>query len=133
MATYNDRLDAIIMALGGDPTSRLYGEQLRSIAYAIGGVDLMVPQTLTEEEKATARNNIDVGSATVDSELSETSENPVQNKVIKAALDLKANASSLGNKLDKDQGVSRAGEFLIVGDDGKVTTQAFDTLEGGSY
>ena len=75
----------------------------------------------------------DSGSIAVDDEISGESENPVQNKVIKAALDLKANAVSLGNKLDKDQGVSRAGEFLIVGDDGKVTTQAFDTLEGGSY
>lgn len=37
-------------------------------------------------------------SVTVDAELSAESENPVQNKVVKAALDLKADATELANK-----------------------------------
>lgn len=45
-------------------------------------------QNLTEEEKATARNNIGIDNLiTVDNALSDTSENPVQNKVVKAAID----------------------------------------------
>ena len=38
---------------------------------------------------------------TVDSELSETSENPVQNKVIKEALDAKANSSNIVSTADE--------------------------------
>lgn len=37
------------------------------------------------------------------------------------------------NKLDKTQGASHAGEFLVVGSDGEVTTQAFSVLTGGNY
>ncbi|MDO4982732.1 MAG: BppU family phage baseplate upper protein [Eubacteriales bacterium] len=42
-------------------------------------------------------------------------------------------SSALNNKLDKAQGASHAGEFLVVGSDGEVTTQAFSVLTGGSY
>lgn len=45
-------------------------------------------ESLTEEQKAIARHNIGAEDAiTVDSELSDTSVNPVQNKVVKAAID----------------------------------------------
>ena len=45
-------------------------------------------ESLTEEQKAIARHNIGAEDAiTVDNELSDISENPVQNKVVKAAID----------------------------------------------
>lgn len=51
-------------------------------------------QTLTDEQKTQARENIGAGApVTVDAALSDTSENPVQNKVIKEALDGKAAAA----------------------------------------
>ena len=75
----------------------------------------------------------DGSSVTVDDSLSDSSTNPVQNKIVKAALDQKANASSLGNKLDKAQGVAHAGEFLVVGSDGNVTTVTMTAWQGGSF
>lgn len=44
------------------------------------------------------------GSVTVDDALSSTSENPVQNKVVKAALDGKADTSAMNGKVDKVSG-----------------------------
>jgi hypothetical protein len=61
---------------------------------------------------------------TVDSALSATSENPVQNKEVKAALD---------GKLDINQGTANAGKFLVVGSDGNVTTVTMAAWQGGSY
>ena len=52
------------------------------------------------------------GSVTVDSALSDSSTNPVQNKVVKSAVDAKVNI---------DQGIAAAGKSLVVGNDGKVT------------
>lgn len=72
-------------------------------------------------------------SITVDEEISATSQNPVQNKVIKSALDLKANAASLGNKLDKDQGAENAGKFMIVGGNGKIVPVEMQAWQGGEY
>ena len=46
------------------------------------------------------------GSVTVDAELSTSSENPVQNKVI---------AEALTGKVSVEQGKANAGKFLIVG------------------
>ena len=59
------------------------------------------------------------GSITVDSALSATSENPVQNKVIKAALDDKAATSSV----PASASVSNAGVLSFVNSAG---TQLFD-------
>lgn len=103
------------------------------------------------------------GSITVDSELSSTSENPVQNKVIKAALDGKGTYSkpsggipktdlasavqtSLGKadtalqehqdisgKLDIAQGSSNAGKFLVVGANGNITLVTMSAWQGGSF
>jgi hypothetical protein len=70
---------------------------------------------------------------TVDDVLSSTSTNPVQNKVVKAALDLKANSSSLGNKLDKAQGAANAGKFLVVGSNGNIELVTMTEWQGGSY
>lgn len=52
----------------------------------------------------------------IDSELSETSENPVQNKVITNAI-----SSLSAEKVDKNHGSSNVGKILIVGADGNLT------------
>lgn len=64
------------------------------------------------------------GSVTVDAALSETSENPVQNKVI---------AEALTGKVSVSQGAANAGKFLIVGSDGNVAPAAMTAWQGGSY
>lgn len=48
-----------------------------------------------ESGKTQKEINATINQITVDSELSSSSENPVQNKVVKAALDLKANSSAI--------------------------------------
>ena len=53
------------------------------------------------EEDRKKWNNAAAGTVTVDSSLSSTSVNPVQNKVIKAELDKKASSDDLTNKVDK--------------------------------
>lgn len=73
------------------------------------------------------------GSVTVDAALSATSENPVQNKVVKVALDQKADSASLVNKLDKAQGAANAGKFLVVGENGNVTLATLTAWQGGNY
>lgn len=64
------------------------------------------------------------GSVTVDAALSASSENPVQNKAIAAALTGKVSVS---------QGAANAGKFLIVGSDGNITPVAMPAWQGGSY
>jgi hypothetical protein len=64
------------------------------------------------------------GSVTVDAALSETSENPVQNKVI---------AEALTGKVSVSQGAANAGKFLIVGSDGNVAPVTMAAWQGGSY
>lgn len=64
------------------------------------------------------------GSVTVDSALSGSSTNPVQNKVVKAALD---------GKLATNQGTANAGKFMVVGSDGVVAPVTMQTWQGGSY
>lgn len=73
------------------------------------------------------------GSVTVDAALSETSENPVQNKAIAAALENKADASALTGKVSVSQGAANAGKFLIVDSDGNITPVAMPAWQGGSY
>lgn len=65
-----------------------------------------------------------IPSVTVDSALSATSENPVQNKAISAALTGKVSVS---------QGAANAGKFMIVGSDGNVAPVAMSAWQGGSY
>ncbi len=102
-------------------------------------------------------------SLTVDAALSGSSTNPVQNKVVKAALDAKGSYSkpsggipktdlasdvqtSLGKadtalqqhqdisgKLNADQGVANAGKFLTVGSDGIVAPVTMSAWQGGNY
>ena len=60
--------------------------------------------TPTEDDDATPKAYVDskiaAGGVTVDTELLSTSTNPVQNKVIKSALDAKAEKTALDGKLD---------------------------------
>ena len=73
------------------------------------------------------------GSVTVDAALSASSENPVQNKAIAAALENKADASALTGKVSVSQGAANAGKFLIVGADGNVSPVTMTAWQGGSY
>lgn len=79
--------------------------------------------TPTEDEDATTKAYVDskiaAGGVTVDTELSSTSTNPVQNKVVKGALDAKAEKTALDGKLDVTGGT-------ILGDL-KVKTNAGGT------
>ena len=101
----------------------------------------------------TIRNNSVSGSGgvAVDDALSGSSTNPVQNRVIKAALEGKYSKPSGGipatdlaetyltrhqdvsGKLDKAQGAANAGKFLVVGSDGNITTVSMTAWQGGSY
>lgn len=51
-----------------------------------GGADITQPQNWTEQQKATARDNIGVTEIVVDDHLDPTSTNPVQNKVVTEAI-----------------------------------------------
>ena len=64
------------------------------------------------------------GSITVDSQLSDSSTNPVQNKIVKGAID---------GKIDANQGIGYAGQFLVVGVDGVVAPVALSAWENGNY
>lgn len=69
------------------------------------------------------------GGGTVDSELSETSENPVQNKVITAALNGKQNSLVSGTTIKTINGNSILGEGNIEITGGTVDTTMSDTSE----
>ena len=78
---------------------------------ATGTVKYNAVQSLTDAQKQQARDNIGVteSGVTIDAELSLTSENPVQNKVI---------TGNLQNKLDVFQGADEAGKAMIVNSEG---------------
>lgn len=69
------------------------------------------------------------GGGTVDSELSETSENPVQNKVITTALNGKQNSLVSGTTIKTINGTSILGEGNIEITGGTVDTTMSDTSE----
>lgn len=76
------------------------------------------------------QGNIEIsGGGTVDSELSETSENPVQNKVINAALNGKQNSLVSGTTIKTINGNSILGEGNIEITGGTVDTTMSDTSE----
>ena len=85
-----------------------------SAEYEVSAKDNDVFYYITDTQKLyLGTNEVTGGSVTVDNELSDTSENPVQNKVVKAELDNKAKKSiygdksiSLGRKADKTAGAS---------------------------
>jgi hypothetical protein len=68
---------------------------------------------------------------TVDSSLSTTSENPVQNKVIKSALDGKANASHTHGSITNDGKLGTASRVVITGTDKKIGISTVTTTELG--
>lgn len=39
----------------------------------------------------------------------------------------------LEDKLDINQGEDHAGDFLVVGDDGNITTKTLEVWQGGDY
>lgn len=76
------------------------------------------------------QGNIEIsGGGTVDSELSETSENPVQNKVITTALNGKQNSLVSGTTIKTINGNSILGEGNIEITGGTVDTTMSDTSE----
>ena len=103
------------------------------MARAAGASALELEPITREEHFLAAIASGGGGSVTVDAALSETSENPVQNKVIAAALENKADASALSGKVSVSQGKTNAGKFLVVGSDGNVAPVAMTAWQGGSY
>ena len=71
-------------------------EPITHLEHVVAGTTTPV----THLEKVIAENS-GGGSVTVDDAISNSSENPVQNKVISAALALKADTTALNNKSDK--------------------------------
>ena len=100
---------------------------------AVNGKGLSTEDYTSAEKNKLSGIESGANKTVIDSSLISESTNPVQNKAVKAALDLKANASSLSGKLDKDQGVVHAGKFLVVGDDGKVAPKTLTEWQGGTY
>lgn len=70
-----------------------------------------------------------VQNVTVDSSLSDSSTNPVQNKVIKAAIDAKANASHTHSATDVTDGVFDAARIPTITDD-KIQSVSADKITG---
>lgn len=69
---------------------------------------------VTHLEKVIAENSGGGGSVTVDDAISNSSENPVQNKVISAALALKADTTALNNKADKPTVTTISGSTATI-------------------
>ena len=57
----------------------------------------------------------------------------IQTALQPGALDDYAQKSDLDDYVEIAQGVAEAGKFLVVGDDGNVTTMALSVWQGGSY
>jgi hypothetical protein len=68
---------------------------------------------------------------TVDSALSSTSTNPVQNKVVKSALDGKANASHTHGSITNDGKLGTASRVVITGTDKKIGISTVTTTQLG--
>ena len=72
-----------------------------------GEANITVDATMSDTSTNPVQNKvvkaaIDAKTIAVDSALSDTSVNPVQNKVVKAALDLKLNADVVGDKISEN-------------------------------
>lgn len=87
--------------------------------------------TPTEDEDATTKAYVDskiaAGGVTVDTELSSTSTNPVQNKVVKGALDAKAEKTALDGKLDVTGG-TMTGDLTVSG--AYIKAKSLDNVGG---
>lgn len=85
----------------------------------------------TWEENAFKRMGSKTFTLTVDSALSSTSTNPVQNKVIKTALDGKANSSHTHGSITNDGKLGTASRVVITGTDKKIGISTVTTTELG--
>lgn len=70
-------------------------------------------------------------SVTIDTALSSSSTNPVQNKVIKAALDGKAASSHTHGNITNDGKLATADRAVITGSDKKITVSSVTSTELG--
>ena len=85
----------------------------------------------TWEENAFKRMGSKTFTLTVDSALSSTSTNPVQNKVVKSALDGKANSSHTHGSITNDGKLGTASRVVITGTDKKIGISTVTTTELG--
>lgn len=93
-----------------------------------GKVDKVQGKGLSTEDYTTAEKTklggieAEANKTVVDSALDGTSTNPIQNKVVKAALDLKANTADLGTAASKDVPVSgnASATQVVLGNDGRL-------------
>lgn len=91
-----------------------------------------VAQTLTDEQKAQARENIGAGTSSFSGSYNDLTSKPtiptqvtIDSTLMQSgqAADSKAVGDALGTKLDKNQGTENAGKILGVGEDGNVVPQ----------
>ena len=75
------------------------------------------------------KNYVEANKVTVDDSLSDSSTNPVQNKVIKAAVDAKANTSHTHSASDVTDGVFDAARIPTITDD-KIQNVSADKITG---
>lgn len=85
----------------------------------------------TWEENAFKRMGSKTFTLTVDSALSDSSTNPVQNKVIKSALDGKANAPHTHGSITNDGKLGTSSRVVITGNDKKIGISTVTTTELG--
>ena len=85
----------------------------------------------TWEENAFKRMGSKTFTLTVDSALSDSSTNPVQNKVVKSALDGKANSSHTHGSITNDGKLGTASRVVITGTDKKIGISSVTTTELG--
>ena len=85
----------------------------------------------TWEENAFKRMGSKTFTLTVDPALSATSTNPVQNKVVKTALDGKANSSHTHGSITNDGKLGTASRVVITGTDKKIGISTVTTTQLG--
>ena len=92
----------------------------------------MAVGTPTGDNDAATKAYVDEKAVTVDAALDASSENPVQNKAIKAAIDVKADKTELDSKLDKTGGTitGNLDVSLSFGAGGSISAGVTDTDTG---
>lgn len=88
--------------------------------------------TPTDDNDAATKQYVDEKAVTVDAALDASSKNPVQNKAIKAAIDVKADKTALDSKLDKTGGTitGNLDVSLSFGAGGSISAGVTDTDTG---
>lgn len=113
----------------------------------VQGKGLSTEDYTTAEKTKLSGIEAEANKTVVDSALDGTSTNPVENQVIKAALDLKANAANLGTAASKDVPVSgdAAATEVVMGNDSRLAhidangnlwignTQIWELIDDASY